>query len=133
MNIEALMERYSDAKKIADHVREQNRNVFEAEEKAKSELREAAKALGPGAHVQRGDVFIAVREGGTRIDGRHCLEALQFLQDGVQTAIENMIAGNEEGILEWLVNVNEVVKRVIVEVQKTAEPVVVIRAGRGED
>lgn len=134
MNVESLIKKYVEAKAMADVVREANKNVFEAEEAAKKALKEAAeKELHPGSHVAYSGILVAVREGGERIDARQCYEALGFLYDGVQTAVENMIAGNEEGLLEWLMNVAEIAKRALAEAKKTTEPVVVIRAGRGED
>lgn len=130
MTIEQLAKKYIEAKAMADVVREANRNVFDAEEEAKKALKEAAtRELAVGTHVAYPGVVVAVREGGERIDARQCYEALGFLYDGVQTAVENMIAGNEEGLLEWLMNVAEVAKKTLAEAKKHAEPVVVIREG----
>jgi len=134
MSVETLIKKYVEAKAMADVVREANKNVFEAEAAAKKALKEAAeRELQPGSHVAYSGILVAVREGGERIDGRQCYEALGFLYDGVQTAVENMIAGNEEGLLEWLSNIEAIAKKTLEEAKKQSEPVVVIRAGRGED
>jgi len=129
MTIEQLAKKYIEAKAMADVVREANRNVFDAEEEAKKALKEAAtRELAVGTHVAYPGVVVAVREGGERIDAHQVYEALSFVYDGLATAVERMMAGDEEGLLEWLDNVARIAKQSLEEAKKKAEPHVVITA-----